>query len=174
MPNILAPSTGEIQKQSGAPRTRFHPSTGSSRTHRNRLAPSTGGIQYTAESLSPTESLSPEYWQFRNAIIAMPTMRFPSTGRSQTVEGTAESRSPKYGHIQNPPYCIQNHTENALPQVLTGFRNNQRTGESLSPKPHPQCFGPSTGGIQNQSMAWGNRFPPRTGGSWTHRKSVFL
>ena len=64
----------------------------------------------------------------------MPTMRFPSTGRSQTVEGTAESRSPKYGHIQNPPYCIQNHAEN--------------------------CFAPSSNRIQKQSTARGNRFPP--------------
>ena len=54
------------------------------------------------------------------------TMRFPSTGRSQTVEGTAESLSPKYGHFQNTPCCIQNHAENALPQVLTGFRTNRR------------------------------------------------
>ena len=41
---------------------------------------------------------------------------------------TAESHSPKYGHFHNPPYCIQNHAENASPQVLTEFRINQRHG----------------------------------------------
>ena len=63
-----------------------------------------------------------------------------------------------------------------LPQVLTGFRINKSTARRnrFPPKPHPQCFAPSTGGIQNLSTAWGNRFAPSTGGSWTHRKSVLL
>ena len=91
-------------------------------TRRNRFPPSTGSSE--------------------NAIIAMPAMRFPSTGRSQTVDGTAESRSPKYGHIQNPPYCIQNHAENALPQVLTGFRNNQRHGGIAFPQTTPTMLWP--------------------------------
>ena len=128
---------------------------------------------WTAESLSPTESLSPKYWQFRNAVIAMPTMRFPSTGRSQTVEGTAEWLSPKYGHFQNPPYCIQNHTENALPQVLTGFRTNRRRGGITFPQTTMLCpkYWRDSESIQGMGESI---FPQSTGGSWTHRKSVFL
>ena len=130
---------------------------GGSRTHRNRLAPSTGGIQYTAESFPRTESLSPKYWQFRNAIIAMPAMRFPSTSkprRNRFHPSTGIFRSvlmgsnsealrvrEKNGHFQNPPYCIQN-PENALPQVLTGFRNNQRHGGIAFPQTTPTMLCP--------------------------------
>ena len=74
------------------------------------------------------------------------------------------------------PKRSHNHVHNAFPQVLAGV-----TAESLSPKyghfeptvlhpaPRRKCFAPSTDGIQNQSTAWRNRFPPSTGGSWTYR-----
>ena len=114
---------------------------------------------WTAESLSPTESLSPKYWQFRNAVIAMPTMRFSSTGRSQTVEGTAESLSPKYGHFQNHRTASRTTPRMPCPKYCRDSEPIDGAGDSLSPK--PQCFAPSTGGIQNQSKAWGNRFFPR-------------
>ena len=40
---------------------------------------------------------------------------------SETAAGTAESLSTKYWQFQDPPYCIQNHAQNASPQVLAGF-----------------------------------------------------
>ena len=103
----------------------------------------------------------------------MLTMRCPSTGRSQTVEGTAESLSPKCGHFQNPLYCIQNHAENALPKVLTGFRTNRRRGGIAFPQTTMLC--PKYWRDSESINGMGEPiFPQSTGGSWTHRKSVFL
>ena len=162
---FFAPGTGEIQKQSGAPRNRLYPSTGMSKKHCTafRTTLKMPCLKYWRDSkhggsLSPAESHSPKYWQFLNAVMTVHNA-FP-----QVLAGvTAESHSPKYGHFQNPPYCIQNHAENALPQVLTEFRISQRHGGIAFPQTTP------TSGIQNQSREWRNRFPKSNGGSWTHR-----
>ena len=54
---------------------------------------------------------------------------------SETVGGTAEAPRNKYWQFQDPPYCIQDHTQNAMHQVPAGFRTRR------------------------------NRFPPSTGSS---------
>ena len=84
--------------------------------------------------------LSPKYWQFLNKVITMPTMHFPRYWQEQ------KQFHPSTGISRTTPKML-------LPQVLTGFRINRRHAD-------PQCFAPSTGGIQTQSTAWGNRFPP--------------
>ena len=120
-----------------------------------------GGIQNTAESLPP------KYWQLLNAVITCPQCVSPSTGGSQNSSGHGgiaftqvrafpeptvlhpEPRrkcfAPSSDRIQNqstargsrfPP----NHTRNALPQVLAGFRINQRHGGIPFPQVPGKCF----------------------------------
>ena len=39
------------------------------------------------------------------------------------VLAAVETVSPKYGHFQNRPYCIQNHAENAFAPSTDGIQN---------------------------------------------------
>ena len=136
-PNIFASSAGEIQKQPGAPRNRFRPSTGSSRTHRTafRTTPKLPRPKYWRDS---AESLSRKYWQYLNTVITMPTMRFPNYWReSETILSTTESLSPLITQASPEP-------------------------TALHPEPRRKCSAPSTDGVQNQSTARGNRFPQTT------------
>ena len=66
----------------------------------------------------------PQYWQESDSRTKARRNRFHPSN---------------YGHFQNPPYCIQNHAENALPQVLTGFRTNRRRGGIAFPQTTMLC-----------------------------------
>ena len=160
-PTFFAPGTGGIQKQSGASRNRFHPSTGRSRTHR------------TAFKAMP-KMPCPKYWRdskhdgvaFPGRIAFPQVLAVPKRSHNhvhnafpQVLAGVAtESLLPNYGHFQNPPYCIQNHAENALPQVMTEFR----AGNRFPPNHTHKRDSESINGMA-ESLS-----PKYTGGSWTH------
>ena len=159
-PTFFAPGTGEIQKQSEAPRNRFHPSTGRSsciQNHSQNALPQVPAGCKTRGIAFPSRIAFPQVLAVPKRIMTMSTMRFPSYWR----ESRRNRIHPSMGISRT--HRMHHHEENALPQVLTEFRINQRHGGIAFHQTTP------TSGIQNQSTAWRNRFPQSTGGSWTHR-----
>ena len=131
-PTFFAPGTGEIQKQSEAPRNRFHSSTGRSsciQNHSQNALPQVPAGCKTRGIAFPSRIAFPQVLAVPKRIMTMSTMRFPNYWR--------ESR-----------------------------RNRIHPSMGIS-RSRRKCFAPSTDGIQNQSTARGNRFPP----NHTHKRN---